>query len=215
LTFVVRQPYLSVLTLSFVTMSAAGQRTDSFQSILKHIPHIQALKNEQDRANIENFVGYTKVPIGLAGPLRVQGPGNTDNEVFAPLATVEPTLVASCSRGSKALHQCGGVHFRVLGEGMSRAPVFIFADTADAVEFAQLLPNFYEQFCERCREHKSLCSPPEVDTPHHRVKRPCTLQLHMRRCCRAKHGHHRYAAGVRQLHRIDHSTGAACSGHYH
>jgi NADP-dependent 3-hydroxy-3-methylglutaryl-CoA reductase len=150
-------------------MSAAGQRTDqrtdSLQSILERIPHIQALKNEQDRANIENFVGYTKVPIGLAGPLRVQGPGNTDNEVFAPLATVEPTLVASCSRGSKALHQCGGVHFRVLGEGMSRAPVFIFADTADAVEFAQLLPNFYKQFAKDA-ESTSRYARLQKLTPH-------------------------------------------------
>ncbi|EOA85905.1 uncharacterized protein SETTUDRAFT_58061, partial [Exserohilum turcica Et28A] len=81
----------------------------------------------------ENFVGYTKVPVGLAGPLRIQGSKDTNDEFYAPLATVESPLVVSCSRGRKALYRCGGVHFQVLGEGMSRAPVSMFADTTDAV----------------------------------------------------------------------------------
>ena len=127
-------------------MSIAVHRTEKFHSILDRLPHIQALKSEKDKVNIENFVGYVQVPVGLAGPLRVQGSEHTDDEFCAPLATVEPTLVASCSRGSKALHRCGGVRFRVLDEGMSRAPVFVFADTADAVAFAELLPSLYEQF---------------------------------------------------------------------
>ncbi|KAH8727422.1 putative hmg-CoA reductase [Phaeosphaeriaceae sp. PMI808] len=146
-------------------MTAKVQRTDKFDSLLHRIPHIQALKSEHDQANIENFVGYAKVPLGLAGPLRIQGSENTDSEFYAPLATVEPTLVASCSRGSKALHRCGGVHFRVLGEGMSRAPVFIFADTADAVTFAELLPSLYEQFA-RDAESTSRYARLQKLTPH-------------------------------------------------
>jgi hydroxymethylglutaryl-CoA reductase len=76
--------------------------------------------SEPSKITIENFVGFVRVPVGLAGPLRVRDAGQTDDDFFAPLATVEPTLVASCSRGCKALQRCGGARFHVLNEGMSR-----------------------------------------------------------------------------------------------
>ncbi|KAF3032107.1 hypothetical protein E8E12_002898 [Didymella heteroderae] len=146
-------------------MTIAVHRTEKFHSLLDRLPHMQALKNENDKVNIENFVGYVKVPVGLAGPLRIKGSEHTDDEFFAPLATVEPTLVASCSRGSKALHRCGGVHFRTLDEGMSRAPVFVFVDTADAVAFAELLPSLYKQFA-RDAESTSRYARLQKLTPH-------------------------------------------------
>lgn len=127
---------------------ASTQRVDKGRSILDQIPQIQALKGNDAKVNIENVVRYAKVPLGLAGPLRIQGLGDTDGRFVAPLATVEPTLVASYSRGSKALERCGGVHFKVLGEGMSRAPDFAFADTADAIAFAELLPDLHEHFAQ-------------------------------------------------------------------
>ncbi|KAK2023010.1 hydroxymethylglutaryl-CoA reductase [Colletotrichum zoysiae] len=83
---------------------------------------------------VENLVGFAKVPLGIAGPLRVEGQ-HQRGTVFAPLATTEATLVASCARGCKALQACGGVRAAVLGHGMSRAPVFRFADVGDAVAF--------------------------------------------------------------------------------
>ena len=50
--------------------------------------------------NIENFFGVAQVPIGLAGPLLVNGE-HAQGEFFVPLATTEGTLVASYSRGMK------------------------------------------------------------------------------------------------------------------
>src|ERR1019366_10212814 len=44
--------------------------------------------------NIENFVGAAQVPIGIAGPLLVDGE-HAQGEVYVPLATSEGTLVAS------------------------------------------------------------------------------------------------------------------------
>ena len=60
------------------------------------------------RGNIENFVGVAQVPIGLAGPLLVNGE-HAHGEFVVPLATTEGTLVASYSRGMKALNLAGGV----------------------------------------------------------------------------------------------------------
>jgi len=42
--------------------------------------------------NIENFVGTAQVPIGIAGPLLVDGE-HARGEFYVPLATTEGTLV--------------------------------------------------------------------------------------------------------------------------
>lgn len=83
---------------------------------------------------VENLVGFAKVPLGIAGPLRIDGQ-HQQNTVFAPLATTEGALVASCARGCKALQACGCVQTAVLGHGMSRAPAFRFVTVGDAVRF--------------------------------------------------------------------------------
>ncbi|KAE8153384.1 substrate-binding domain of hmg-CoA reductase [Aspergillus avenaceus] len=104
------------------------------------IQHIQNNSFDPSKARVENLVGAVPVPVGLAGPLHVILPGSTEN-IYAPLATSEATLVASCSRGCKALSRSGGVHFHVLSEGMSRAAVLRFNSPNEAFQFARELPN--------------------------------------------------------------------------
>ena len=58
--------------------------------------------------NVEQFIGVAQVPIGLAGPLIVNGE-HAKGEFLIPLATTEGTLVASYNRGMKVLHAPGGV----------------------------------------------------------------------------------------------------------
>ncbi|KAH6616396.1 hmg-CoA reductase [Boeremia exigua] len=93
---------------------------------------------------IENHAGFIRIPVGIAGPLLIHGPGNTHSTFFAPLATVEPTLVASCSRGSKAFTDSGGLHYRILHESMIRAPVFCFHTPAAALAFAAAVPGLHD-----------------------------------------------------------------------
>ncbi|MCF1594963.1 hypothetical protein [Streptomyces muensis] len=84
--------------------------------------------------NVENFVGSVEVPVGLAGPLLFVGDAARGN-VTAPLATTEGALVASASRGARALTQSGGVVTKVLAQRMTRAPAFEFPDIATAQRF--------------------------------------------------------------------------------
>ena len=77
--------------------------------------------------NVENFVGVAQVPIGLAGPLLVDGE-HAKGEFYVPLATAEGTLVASYNRGMKLLRQVGGVKTTVIDDAMQRAPWFLFAE---------------------------------------------------------------------------------------
>jgi NADP-dependent 3-hydroxy-3-methylglutaryl-CoA reductase len=69
----------------------------------------------------ENVVGYVPIPLGIAGPLHIDG-----KMVPIPMATAEGTLVASTSRGSKALNASGGVKTVVLKDGMTRGPAIEF-----------------------------------------------------------------------------------------
>ncbi len=71
--------------------------------------------------NVENFLGVAQVPIGLAGPLLVDGE-HAKGEFYVPMATAEGTLVASYNRGMKLLRQVGGVKTTVLDDAMQRAP---------------------------------------------------------------------------------------------
>ena len=57
--------------------------------------------------NIENFIGTVRVPVGLAGPLRVNGP-HAQGDFYVPLATTEAALVASYSRGAQLITEAGG-----------------------------------------------------------------------------------------------------------
>jgi len=85
--------------------------------------------------NIENFIGTVKVPLGIAGPLRVRG-SSARGDYHLPLATTEAALVASFSRGAQLITAAGGCAAAVLAEGVSRAPGFAFATLAQAAQFA-------------------------------------------------------------------------------
>ncbi len=92
------------------------------------------------RGNVENFVGVAQIPIGLAGPLLVNGE-HAQGEFLIPLATTEGTLVASYSRGMKVLNQAGGVTATVVGDAMQRAPVFVFDQARDARDFSHWIEH--------------------------------------------------------------------------
>jgi len=83
--------------------------------------------------NVENFVGVAQVPVGVAGPLRVDGE-HASGDFFVPLATTEGTLVASYNRGMRLLAECGGVRTAVVDDAMQRAPVFLCEDAVAARE---------------------------------------------------------------------------------
>jgi hydroxymethylglutaryl-CoA reductase (NADPH) len=88
--------------------------------------------------NIENFIGTVKVPVGVIGPLRVNGV-NAHGDFFVPLATTEAALVASYARGAATVGKAGGVSVATLGEGVLRTPAFRFESITDAGLFVNWL----------------------------------------------------------------------------
>lgn len=92
--------------------------------------------------NIESIFGVAQIPIGIAGPLLVNGE-HAKGEFYVPMATVEGTMLASYNRGMKVIREAGGVTTTVVGEAMQRAPCFVFRDARDARDFERwLIENF-------------------------------------------------------------------------
>ncbi|MFZ1128026.1 hydroxymethylglutaryl-CoA reductase (NADPH) [Methanoregula sp.] len=91
-----------------------------------------------DRAatrNCENMIGAVQVPVGVAGPLAINGE-YAKGSFWLPLATTEGALVASVNRGAGAITKSGGAEVRILHDGMTRAPVFAATGVGHAKKIA-------------------------------------------------------------------------------
>lgn len=110
------------------------------------------------QGNIENAIGLLRLPIGLAGPLRVNGL-SARGDYPIPLATTEAALVASYHRGCRLLTAAGGCSAMVLYESVSRAPGFVFETAADACRFivwATERFGDFQQIAETTTNHGKL-----------------------------------------------------------
>ncbi|CAJ1394633.1 unnamed protein product, partial [Effrenium voratum] len=107
------------------------------------------------RNNTENYVGTVKYPIGAIGPLKVNGE-YANREYVVPMATHEGALLASYSRGAKAITAGGGVTTRIKTRCMVRAPVFIFDNIADANDFYRWAHQADTQAAVKDTLHKNI-----------------------------------------------------------
>jgi len=117
----------------------ARERTGS---ALQHTSHY-SLDTSALPGNIENFYGVAQVPLGLAGPLLVNGE-HAHGEFYVPLATTEGTLVASYNRGMKLCRDAGGATTTVIDDRMQRAPVFTFPSAREARHFSGWLDENFD-----------------------------------------------------------------------
>jgi hydroxymethylglutaryl-CoA reductase (NADPH) len=115
------------------------------------------------QGNCENFVGVAQVPVGLAGPLLVDGE-HAQGEFLIPLATTEGTLVASYNRGIQTLNLCGGVKCTVIGDAMQRAPVFVFDDARGARDFGRWVADSLEQIRPEAESTSRIAKLQYIDT---------------------------------------------------
>ena len=116
--------------------------TEQTGAVLEHVGHYSVDPGTLP-GNVENFTGVAQVPIGLAGPMHVEGE-HARGDFYVPLATTEGTLVASYNRGMRLLGQCGGVRTTVVDDHMQRAPAFIFEHALEAREFGRWVDEHLE-----------------------------------------------------------------------
>lgn len=103
--------------------------------------------NQIVKKNIENPIGTVRIPMGIAGPLKVVG--EYANGVFyVPLCTTEGALVASVNRGCSAITKSGGAYSKVIKDGMTRAPVFRVPNIAKSLELVEWITKNLERIKE-------------------------------------------------------------------
>lgn len=115
--------------------------------------------------NIENIFGVAQVPIGLAGPLLINGE-HAQGEFYVPMATVEGTMLASYNRGMKVIRESGGVLTTVSGEAMQRAPVFVFDTAREARDFGLWLDQHYDEIKQAAESTTSVGKLNEIEHYH-------------------------------------------------
>jgi len=88
----------------------------------------------------ENVIGTVQIPVGVAGPILVDG-----QEYFLPMATTEGALVASTTRGCKAITSSGGCTTTLLRDGMSRGPVLSASSAVECAEIAAWIEKHIDE----------------------------------------------------------------------
>jgi len=74
-------------------------------------------------------IGFVPLPVGVVGPLMLNG-----GRIQVPMATTEGALVASTNRGCRAIALSGGCVASLYGDGMTRAPVLRLESAAMATQ---------------------------------------------------------------------------------
>ncbi len=111
---------------------------------LRHIGYYSVDFNEIVGRNCENTIGVAQIPIGIAGPLLVNGQ-YARGMFWIPLATTEGALVASINRGCSAITASGGARTFVLDDKMTRAPALLVPDVAHAVKLVNWIEEHFDE----------------------------------------------------------------------
>lgn len=124
---------------------------------------------ERYEHNVENYIGTLRLPVGVIGPLRVNGIF-AKGDFYVPLATSEAALVASYGRGARLISSVGGATTGTLAEGVHRSPGFAFASTTEAGLFVAWVCASYEMLTEAAekttRHGKMVELSPHVEGDH-------------------------------------------------
>jgi len=145
-------------------LKSISQRRDFLQKKLGcNLSHIQAALVEEQENNIhcENLIGAVSLPLGIAGPLKING---RLKEYYIPLATTEGALVASVNRGCKAIFYSQGVEVLVKKVGATRGPVFTVHSLAQGKQFCRWLEKNLVRLDKEAKKTSSHLSLKEVRT---------------------------------------------------
>lgn len=113
---------------------------------------------EEARGNVENFVGVAQIPIGIVGPLLIEGE-HAQGIFYIPFATTEGALVTTYSRGALAITKSGGARVVVHCDENHLDPSFHVRELKDAKRLASWVTKNFQpikEIAERTTEHGKL-----------------------------------------------------------
>ena len=113
---------------------------------LDHVGKFTFIEESVTGRNIENLIGATQIPLGVAGPIMNH---------FIPLATTEGALVASVSRGCKAITESGGTYVEVELVGTTRGPVFKTQGIEHGIKIKKWIEKNFKQLAQQAEKTSS------------------------------------------------------------
>ncbi len=128
------------------------ERTGADLEVLKKMNYEGA---EKYQGNIENFFGFCQLPLGVAGPVKVNG-AHASGSFYVPMATTEGALVASIARGAEVVNLAGGANVQIVADSVARTPVFTFETVSEMFEFSEWVR----------KNHNKLKAEAETTTSH-------------------------------------------------
>ena len=113
-------------------------------SKIEHLSNYSIDMESASKKNIEQPIGAVQIPVGIAGPLKING-DYAQGEFYVPLATSEGALIASINRGCSVITGAGGVTTKIIGDKMTRAPVIKAESVTDALEIKAWIENNFKE----------------------------------------------------------------------
>lgn len=110
------------------------------KKVLRALPYKNYAYKDVYKRCCENVIGYIQIPVGVAGPILLN-----DKEYYLPMATTEGTLVASTSRGAKAITLSGGCYATVIKDSITRAPIIKCPNLREAISIKKYCEDHYDE----------------------------------------------------------------------
>jgi len=157
----IQSPYNRFPNGSDCNISAINKRWQHLSKYNKNnITHASDLYSGEDlsdySSNIENCIGTVKVPVGVAGPIRVRGT-YAQGDFLLPMATTEAALLASYHRGAVLISKAGGCSAMLMSEGVTRSPAFAFNTIANLAIFSHWILLNKEKLTDTAKKTSNYC----------------------------------------------------------
>lgn len=116
---------------------------------------VQTSLNLKDiQYNIESNIGSVEIPIGIVGPL-LFNENNYSELVYTCAGTLEGALVASMTRGAKAISMSGGFQAEFVWQKMVRAPMFLFENQDNAGFFIHFVTSIFQEIKSKAESYSN------------------------------------------------------------
>ncbi len=119
--------------------------------------------DEDLKGIIENPIGFVKVPLAIAGPLKIQG-DYAKGEFLIPFCTLEGSLAISLVNGVFIANQAGGINTHYLKQEMPRSPMFFLPSLESEAIFKKWIEQNFPRIKEVAKESSSSIELLKIDS---------------------------------------------------
>jgi hydroxymethylglutaryl-CoA reductase (NADPH) len=120
------------------------------KTALSHISRY-SIRAGETRGNIENFIGVAQIPLGVIGPLKINGKF-AEGTFYVPFATTEGAMVLTYQRGAVAITKAGGARTSIIKDENHLDPVFIMKNMGEAETLVAWIKGNFDQLKDKVRE---------------------------------------------------------------